>query len=64
MVEMDFGEDVWQLHEQGFRANGVSGQRKIKRVIDELAASGDYLLQEDFASPGYGYPIRVWVRVR
>jgi len=64
IVEMEFSEEVWQIHEQGFRATGVSGQRRIKKVIDELVSSGDYVLQENFASPGYGDPIRVWVRVR
>jgi hypothetical protein len=64
IVEMGFSEEFWQLHERGFRANSISGQREIKRVIDELVSSGDYILQENFASPGFGDPIRVWVRVR
>jgi len=64
IVEMDFSEEVWRIHEQGFRADGVSGQRAIKAAIDELTSSGDYILQDIFLSPGYHDPVRVWVRVR
>ncbi|MGE4267516.1 MAG: ArnT family glycosyltransferase [Deferribacterales bacterium] len=61
IVYMDFPEDAWKIHEVYFRGGKRSGQRKIDETVKKMTAR-DYILADSFLTPGYGYPLNVWVR--
>jgi 4-amino-4-deoxy-L-arabinose transferase-like glycosyltransferase len=42
IVYMDLPEEAWSIHEKLFRNGAKSGQREIKRFIDEGIQSGQY----------------------
>ena len=60
---MDFPEYTWQLHERFFRNNLPSGQREIKKVIEEI--SPDYQLIKTYnESKSFldDFTLYIWVK--
>jgi hypothetical protein len=60
IVAMEFPEEVLAREEFIFRKGKKSGQRALIAAIDELTAN--YELAATHFSPGYRFPIKVWVR--
>ena len=63
IIYMDFPEYTWQLHERFFRNNLPSGQREIKKVIEEI--SPDYQLIKTYnESKSFldDFTLYIWVK--
>ena len=62
IVYMDLTEDAWEIHERVFRNGAESGQREIKRFIDEGIQSGQYKVLNELPSSELDARILVLLR--
>jgi Dolichyl-phosphate-mannose-protein mannosyltransferase len=63
IVNMEMPEWLWADGELTFRRGKKSGQRTIDAMIKQLAASGDYRLQDSFKTH-WECRVNVWQRIR
>jgi hypothetical protein len=64
IVYMNLPEEVWKFHEQAFRKGMRSGQRDIQNAIKSLTANDGYRLAKLYRTPGYDWPVEVWLKNR
>ncbi len=60
IVWMDFDENLWEIHEDYFRAGNVSGQRSIQNAYQRLTQSGQYECLGIFTLSDTASPIYIW----
>lgn len=62
IIFLDMPENVYQFHENGFRDGHLSGQREIVSVVQQIVLQYNYKKIRTLYTPGYEWPLIVWVK--
>ena len=62
IIYLEIPAYVYILHEANFRNGQSSGQRNLNAAIQEIIAKYKYRKIDSFISPGWNWPIYVWLK--
>jgi hypothetical protein len=62
IIYMEIPEPIFKYHEDIFRNGQASGQRNLIRAIEEIIKKYNYREIDAFVSPGWNWPIYVWLQ--
>ena len=62
IIYMEMSPLVFKLHEDVFRNGLPSGQRKLVTAINKIVVEHNYQKIDSFISPGWYWPIYVWLK--